>query len=271
MDIVGSVVVLAQRLGLHVEEAVVLRSTNNEVVWLRPSMVVAKISSRPRVAADELAIATTLAAAGAPVVPPARDVADRVHRVAGRDVTFWKYEPQDQIEGADSESIAIALHDLHGALAMLGSVISLPTCDTQIVDAIYSLDNQDLVPELRITNRTLLRHALSSGRETLAELHETYRVVHGSPHRMNILVVAGGPRFVGFETVQLAPLEWDLAHLEPAVADHYPARFDASVLAVCRIMISAATSTWCWAGLQRGSDIRSHAEHHLAVVRSALG
>ncbi len=270
VDIIASVVVLARRLGLVVEEPVALRSTNNVLVWLRPSMVVAKISSRPGMAANELAIAKALAAAGAPVVPPARDVADRLHRVAGRDVTFWKYEPQDQIEGSNSESIAMALFDLHGALATLGSLISLPTCDTQIIDAIHSLDNQDFAPELRVEDRAILRQALSSSRETLAQLHDTYRIVHGSPHRMNILVVAGGPRFIDFETVQIGPLEWDLAHLEPEVADHYPAPLDVDALAVCRLTISATTSTWCWAGLGRGPDMRSHAEHHLAVVRSAL-
>lgn len=271
VDIIASVVVLARTLGLVVEEPVALRSTNNVLVWLHPSMVVAKISSRPGMAANELAIAKVLAAAGSPVVPPANDVGDHLHRVAGRDVTFWKYEPQDEIEEATSEAIAMALFDLHEALAMLGSVVSLPTCDTQIIDAIHSLDNQDVAPELRVEDRAILRQALSFGRETLAHLHDTYRIVHGSPHRMNILVVAGGPRFIDFETVQFGPLEWDLAHLEPEVADHYPAPPDVDALAVCRLTISATTSTWCWAGLGHGPDMRSHAEHHLAVVRAALG
>jgi hypothetical protein len=65
VDIIASVVVLARRLGLVVQP-IALRSTNNMLVWLRPSMVVAKISSRPGMAANELAIAKALAAAGAP-------------------------------------------------------------------------------------------------------------------------------------------------------------------------------------------------------------
>ena len=72
-------------------------------------------------AANELAIAKALPAAGAPVVLPAKDVGDSLHRVAGREVTFWKYEPQDQISSASSSSIAMALFDLHGALATLAS------------------------------------------------------------------------------------------------------------------------------------------------------
>jgi hypothetical protein len=37
---------------------------------------------------------------------------------------------------------------------------------------------------------------------------------------MNILVVAGCPRFIDFETVQVGPIELDIAHLEPEVASH---------------------------------------------------
>jgi Ser/Thr protein kinase RdoA (MazF antagonist) len=250
-----------------VEEPVALRSTNNVLVWLRPSMVVAKISSRPGMAANELAIAKALAAAGAPVVPPADVVGDRLHDVSGRDVTFWKYEPQDEISSATARSIAVALFDLHGALATLGSVISLPNYEIQITDAIRSLDNQDFAPELRGEDRFLLRQALSSGKDDLAQLGDTRRIIHGSPHGMNTLVVAGEPRFIDFETVQVGPLEWDLAHLGPKVADHYPAPFDVHALAVCRLTVSATTSTWCWDGLERGPDMRTHAEHHLAVVR----
>jgi aminoglycoside phosphotransferase (APT) family kinase protein len=94
-------------------------------------------------------------------------------------------------------------------------------------------------------------------------------VIHGSPHRFNILVVDAAPKFIDFETVELGPLEWDLAHLEPEVAGLYPGEFDDQALALCRVMVSAATSTWCWEGLERGSDMQSHAQHHLQVVRSS--
>jgi hypothetical protein len=35
------------------------------------------------------------------------------------------------------------------------------------------------------------------------------------------------------------------------------------------VLVSAATSTWCWDGLERGSDMLRHAQHHLELVRSA--
>lgn len=103
----------------------------------------------------------------------------------------------------------------------------------------------------------------------MAKMTGSERVIHGSPHRFNILVVDEAPRFIDFETVGIGLLEWDLAHLEPDVADLYPGEFDCQTLALCRVMVSAATSTWCWGGLERGSDMQSHAQHHLGVVRSS--
>jgi hypothetical protein len=37
------------------------------------------------------------------------------------------------------------------------------------------------------------------------------------------------------------------------------------------LVVSAMTSALCWEGIDRGEDMRSHAEHHLAVVRAAAG
>ncbi len=76
--------------------------------------------------------------------------------------------------------------------------------------------------------------------------------------------------FVDFETVASGPLEWDLAHLEEEVADHYPDARDRDLLGTCRTAISAATATWCWKGRDRGADMGSHAARHLATVRRSL-
>jgi hypothetical protein len=271
MEGIGPVVALAKSLGLAVNEPVPLRLTNNVLVWLRPSMVVAKVSTRPDMAAIELAIARALALAGAPVVPPAAAVGDCLYRVADRDVTFWRYEPQDDSHEPDSPSIALALFQLHGVLDTLRSAIVVPSYDTQVEDAFHALTNEDFARELPAEDRAVLLQALSLGRQRLPGLANTDRIIHGSPHRMNILVVDGSPRFIDFETVQVGPIEWDIAHLEPEVASRYPGPLDADVLALCRLIISAATATWCWGGLDRGPDMRDHAEGHLAIVRAQLG
>ena len=137
------------------------------------------------------------------------------------------------------------------------------------MSAVGALERPDFAPELVESDRALLRETLVDGIARLAKMTGGERVIHGSPHRFNILVVDAAPEFIDFETVELGPLEWDLAHLEPEVADFYLGEFDAQALALCRVMVSAATSTWCWEGLERGPDMQSHAQHHLQVVRSS--
>jgi aminoglycoside phosphotransferase (APT) family kinase protein len=208
--------------------------------------------------------------AGAPIVPPAEGIGNEVYRAEDRYVTFWRYEPQDNVAEASSEAVAQSLSALHAALAMLGGNIHSRTHKNQITDAIRALDRPAFAPELPKDARSHLRQALAEGLVTLSQAADDGHIIHGSPHRFNILVVAGSPRFIDFETVEHGPLEWDLAHLEPKVADYYPNDLNPEVLTCCRLMISALTSSWCWDGLNRGPDMRAHAEHHLAVVRSSL-
>ena len=137
--------------------------------------------------------------------------------------------------------------------------------------AIRCLEDGEFAPDLRAEDREILHGVLSSAMRSLPMLSDSGRVIHGSPHRLNILVVAGRPRFIDFETVEFGPVEWDVAHLEPEVARHYPGHLDAETLALCRMMISATTATWCWGALERGPDMRGHAERHLAVVRARVG
>jgi tRNA A-37 threonylcarbamoyl transferase component Bud32 len=135
---------------------------------------------------------------------------------------------------------------------------------------VRALDRPGFAPELADDDRRLLRRALTDGVGALTPTSAAGPIIHGSPHRMNIVVVNGSPRFIDFETVRRGCHEWDLAHLELAVADHYRGAVDIEVLERCRRLVSAMTATWCWDGLTRGPDMRHHAEHHLETVRAVL-
>jgi Ser/Thr protein kinase RdoA (MazF antagonist) len=267
VDGVSAAVALAHRLGFVSEGPVPLRSTNNTVVWLRPSLVVAKVFRSRTTAARELAIGHELAARGAPIVSPVDVVGAEVHEFAGWFLTFLRYVPQDDAAFASSEELAVALHTLHLALAPLAEVMLLPSLESRLRDAIHALDEPRFAPALVGCDRALLRETLVA---KVADLRNVpMSVIHGSPHDMNILMDGGQPVFIDLETVQWGPVEWDLAHLSPDVARHYPAPCDDQVLTTARIAVSAATSTWCWDALHRGPDMRWHAEHHLASVRLA--
>jgi thiamine kinase-like enzyme len=186
-----------------------------------------------------------------------------------RVVTFWQYEPQNTVIESRANQVAEYLFRLHCCLASLRDRAALPSVADPLISAVHGLERPEFAPALALADRALLRETLVDGVARLARIMGREQVIHGSPHRFNVLNVDSAPKFIDFETVGFGPLEWDLAHLEPAVSAHYPGEIDHEALELCRVLVSAATSTWCWEGLERGSDMQSHAQHHLEVVRSA--
>lgn len=265
VDVVAAVIAAARQSGLTVGDVVTLRSTNNIVLWLSPSDVVAKIApDADRGLGEELAWARRLTALGAPIVRPAGVLGASVHRIGERDVTFWRYTPQHDETPPSSDAIAIALLELHRALRRCEAP------EREVSDGlnltIELLSDETFAVGVPIEDRRLLQAALRS----LVELASAGAgVVHGSPHRSNILAADGEVRFIDFETVARGPIEWDLAHLEPAVAATYAGAVDHELVARCRIGVSAFTAAHCWHGRHRGPDMIAHARHHLDVVRRA--
>ena len=269
VDVITPVADLVRSWGFDVRHPVSQRSTNNVVVWFSPSPVLAKISTELDRANRELAIARELVELAAPVVPPFEQGIDQPVSMSERIVTFWQYEPQNAVIASNAHQIAEYLFRLHSCLASIRDRAALPSFADPLMSAVSGLERPEFAPALAEADRALLRETLVDGVVRLARITGSERVIHGSPHRFNILNVDAAPRFIDFETVECGPLEWDLAHLEPEVADHYPGEFDHQALELCRVLVSAAPSTWCWEGLERGSDMQSHAEHHLEEVRSA--
>jgi hypothetical protein len=257
---------LARGEGLECPRVVQLRSTNNTVFQLAECAIVAKVHGSEPAAARELAAGHALATLGAPIVPPAAGIGDHVRGAAGLHVTFWDYVA-DTETAPSSTAVATALRDLHRHVTGLPDWVADRSFEEQLTDPRQALHNPAFAPLLDPADRHLLREALDRAIDEAR--NGSHAVLHGSPHRMNILSIDGAPVFIDLETIQLGPIEWDLAHLEPDVAHAYQGTIDEDLLAICRTAVSAATATWCWNGLERGPDMRDHAEHHLAVVRSA--
>lgn len=255
---------MVRALGIHVDQAIRLRSTNNVVAWLSPSNLVAKIA--PNATSDlrrELSWAHELVELGAPVVPPASSLGAIVHRIADRDVTFWEHIPKGA-EPVPSAVIALALSQLHAALDALEPPTRGVVDDLEAT--IEALDRDSFATGLPGADRRLLQRAMRTVTEVLGSQMTT---VHGSPHRFNIVAVDGAARLIDFETVAAGALEWDLGHLEPDVAANYPTPLDTDTLQRCRIAVSALTAAYCWHDRDRGPDMIGHARHHLSVVRRA--
>jgi len=81
---------VARQHSVQVVEPTVLSDTNNVVVWLAPSPVVAKVGTGHHRRLDaELHIVDYLVTAHAPVVGPAVGIPPRVHEHGGYEITLW--------------------------------------------------------------------------------------------------------------------------------------------------------------------------------------
>lgn len=182
-------------------------------------------------------------------------------------MTFWRYVPQDSKE-ASSAAVARSLAKMHLALGKIAPIIGvLRPFDDELHELLKLLGDPQFAWQLEPEARRLLQLSIDDGIARLRQRPLSPRVLHGSPHRLNILMLDGSPHFIDFETVCLGPREWDLAHLESAVAARYPEPVDVEALTTCRVLVSAKTAAWCWHSIHRGPDMRFHAEHHLGVVR----
>jgi hypothetical protein len=258
---------VARDFGVEVEEPVLLQDTNNIVFWLAPSPVVAKVGTgRHDRLGRELTTCMALEDASAPVVPPSHLVPRAVHQRHDYRITFWQYvAPTDG--GLPAPSVASALATLHEALARIEGSDGLPAFSEELDLVRRRLNDHRFAPVLAEADRRLLLTALG----LLTPDCGVDSVLHGSPHRFNILSARGRPRFIDFETVCRGPIEWDLAHLEPAVAETYPGPIDSELLVRCTVLVSAKTAAWCWDQADQNDDMRRHASHHLDQVREALG
>jgi hypothetical protein len=123
---VTAALAVASAQGVRCEEPVVLRDAWHVLVHLRPSPIVARVSSgipfpegpNPDDVARELHVAGYAARAGAPVVPPTDEVDPGPHRQSGRIVTFWRYVPARG--DVDPRAAGRGLRIIHDALLDLG-------------------------------------------------------------------------------------------------------------------------------------------------------
>jgi aminoglycoside phosphotransferase (APT) family kinase protein len=271
---VADAIALARECGVQVNAAVPLRSTNNLVLWLEPSRVVAKIGvGRRSNLRWELEVALELASLGAPAGEPAPQIPAIVHSRSGLEFSFWRYHPQHSSRRIAGRQVTRQLRVLHECLARTSPELRarLPGYLDELHRARAVLANAAATPKLAAEDRQVLAatfDSLAAALRTLAP-PSAHRPIHGSPHSYNVLIDAGQPRFIDFETTCSGPVEWDVAYVECGAEDGYGGSLNSELLWTCRSIVSVMTAALCWADVDRG-DLREHAEMHLAHVKQQV-
>ncbi len=265
---VAAAVAVATRHGIPASQPRVLWDSNNTVVHLHPAPVVAKVAANERrpegagALSRELAVATHLAALGAPAAEPSPELPGQVHWQDGLAMTFWRYYDQDRDVHVQCADIADSLRELHRALQSFPG--TLPDFRAGIPDARAVFDGGHS-RRLRRRDRDFLVEEHDRLRAELDELDPRLQPIHGSPHGYNRLTVHGSVLWIDLEKVCVGPIEADVAFV--GCHDAFP-EADPRLLALFAELAAANTAVACWARMDEAPDLAWHAAHHLGVMRS---
>jgi aminoglycoside phosphotransferase (APT) family kinase protein len=257
---------VATRLGYEPEAPVVLRESNNTVVWLRPHAVVAKVGKSARSVPSlmrEHAVGMELAANGAAIAPPVSGAAPTRDEETDFLVTLWERLEGDAQAVPHPEKLAASLRDLHEHLMRYSG--PLPSYQSTLDLARTALFDDEEMRSLRADDLAMLRTAFDR-LDAAARAHaHVLRPLHGEAHDRNVLVTPQGLKWIDFEGTCLGPPEWDLAFLPEAAANEFP-EADRGLLDLLRTLNSARVATWCFVRWHF-PELRWHAQFHLEQVR----
>ena len=198
---VDAAVAVARAHGLRCDDPVVLRDAWHVLVHLRPSPVVARVTSGapgvdPQDVARELDVARHAASGGAPVVEPSDLLDPGPHERDGHVVVFWRYLVRDG--ELDPAAAGRGLRAIHDALA-------------DYEGELHRAGHPEQVQAM------LARCEPSADVELLGELAARRlpagQALHGDAHLFNCLPTAAGPVWHDLETACRGPREYDLAAL----------------------------------------------------------
>jgi phosphotransferase family enzyme len=263
---------VAHRHGLPCHRSRVLHDANNVVVHLAPSPVVAKIClSAPGGAscklAAELDVARHLERAGAPIVPPSHELPDQTYEEVGYAITFWRYQAHDLPATFPEVAAGRALAEVHRALDTC-TVATRSFMDRQVRRAGDVLADHLSLPALSPSERRFLHDKYLALVSSVRDQEFKCRVLHGDPHRGNLLVAQNGCVLIDFESVCHGPLEWDLSALPGAGAGVFT--FDDELLPLLSKLRSLCVAVWCLSRSQLSAELERAAREHLYSLREPM-
>jgi hypothetical protein len=232
----------ASALGLRADEAIVLHASNRLALRVLPSDVLARVAlPTHEAAAFEVGVAAQLAATDSPVAPLDPRVAPRVYERGGFTITFWTYyEPRTDRELSPAD-YADALSRLHAGMQRVD--VATPHLTDRVREAQRLVGGHDRTPGLGVADRDLLMNTFRRVMPVIVRRGATEQLLHGEPHRGNVLNTRNGPLFIDLETACRGPVEFDLAHVPNEVSECYVG-IDHALLDDCRVLVLAMIAAW---------------------------
>ncbi len=158
-------------------------------------------------------------------------------------ITLWTYYEPVASSGVAPADYAQALIRLHAGLRQIG--LGAPHFTDRVAEAQRVVGDRERSPELHEPDRKLLSSTLSRLRAAIGGQGCGEQLLHGEPHRGNLLNTRRGALFVDLETCCHGPVEFDIAHAPEEVGEHYPGA-DQDLIDLCRILMRAMVTAWRW-------------------------
>lgn len=258
-------VAVAREHGVQCDDAVVLRDAWHVLVHLRPSPVVARVTSanvgvnRDDVV-NELDVARHAGCKGAPVVRPSDLLDPGPHEHDGRAMVFWQFV--DAHGEVDPRAAGEGLRAIHEALADYDGALPAANRRADVEGMLETLPPSADVELLR----ELASRELPAG-----------QALHGDAHLGNCMP---GPVWHDFETACRGPREYDLAalvlrdrmHEAGAATDALDAygNYDAELLEACLPVYAAWIAASFLSAVSRRPELADRAERQLRFLRAWL-
>ena len=280
---------VAAAAGVRCEDPLVLHDRSNVLVHLRPAPVVARVAGSTAAVregdgwlAREVAVATHLARAGAPVVAPSALVDPGPHRHDGLALSFWELAPA--VPGApDARAAGAGLRGCHEALRSFEGDLPAHGRPRRGARARRASGRRGRRRRAGDAGEALER-AGAEAEERIARLGLPRQPVHGDAHLGNVIATARGPLWNDWEDTFLGPVGWDLGCLRAsAVAfgndpspvaeaeDGYGPALDDDALAAFVAARRFQGTVWIAAVARERPDVRGRAVALLAAIRGSLG
>jgi len=260
---------IVARLGLTVDDAIVLHNSNKLALRVLPCDVLARVAHvGQEVAQFEVDLAQRLAETDSPVAALEPRVEQRVYERDGFAVTLWTYYQPVAPHEVSPADYAGALERMH--LGMRKLDVTAPHFTDRVAEAQQLVASRDHTPALADDDRELLNSTLRSLKKAIGDRAAAEQLLHGEPHPGNVLSTKTGPLFIDLETCCRGPIEFDLAHVPEEVSARYP-DVDHELLRECRILMLAMVAAWRSDRDDQFPNGRRMGTELLSQLRAALG
>ena len=252
-------------------EAVLLRDSNNTVIHLAPSPVVAKVATSPLRKQSvsnlehELKVALHLVKLDAPIVPPSVEIPPATYRHQDLEMTFWQYCPGEARDEIDHPELVASLKQFHAAFASYQGALRPFTEEYEACCSL--LESDRLSSELSVDDRRFLRQVYEHLSASLQNFDCEYVPVHTEVHGGNVLWTRTKPLLIDFESCCRGPREIDFLSFSERNLSVCP-DINQQLMRILSQLKSFSVTVRCWSQPDRALEVREAAEYHLARLHS---